>query len=213
MPAQSPEAVVEQLRWRYATKKFDPSRQIPPDTWSALEKSLVLTPSSYGLQPWKFFVVTNPATKAQLPAISWNQQQPKDCSHMVVFATRVNLGESDIDRYLDRVSEIRGQTVESLAGFKQVMIGSLSDPFDVDKWAAHQVYIALGQFMACAAILAVDTCPMEGIEPDRYDEVLGIGAQGYHTVVGCAAGYRSPDDKNAEKPKVRFRPEDVIQVI
>jgi nitroreductase len=213
MPAAIPEAVVDQLRWRYAVKKFDPTRQIPADSWSALEQSLVLTPSSYGLQPWKFFVVSDPAVKAQLPAISWGQQQPKDCSHMVVFAVRPKLGESDIDRYLHRMAEVRDQPVESLAGFKQVMVGSLCDPFDVDRWAAHQVYIALGQFMACAAILAVDTCPMEGIEPERYDEVLGIGAQGYHTVVGCAAGYRAADDKHAQKPKVRFRPEDVIQVI
>jgi nitroreductase len=213
MPAANPEAVVDQLRWRYAVKKFDPTRQIPADTWSALEQSLVLTPSSYGLQPWKFFVVSDPAVKAQLPAISWGQPQPKDCSHMVVFAVRAQLGESDIDRYLNRVAEVREQTVESLARLKRVMIGSLCDPFDVDKWAAHQVYIALGQFMACAAILAVDTCPMEGIEPNKYDEVLGIGAQGYHTVVGCAAGYRAADDKHAQHPKVRFRPEDVVQVI
>jgi nitroreductase len=213
MSAASPEAVVDQLRWRYATKKFDPTHKIPPDTWTVLEQALVLTPSSYGLQPWKFFVVTDPAVKAQLPAISWGQQQPKDCSHMVVFAIKANLGESDIDRYLNRVAEVREQTVESLARLKRVMIGSLCDPFDVDKWAAHQVYIALGQFMACAAILAVDTCPMEGIEPDKYDEVLGIGAQGYRTVVGCAAGYRAADDKHAQHPKVRFRPEDVVQVI
>jgi len=213
MSAANPEIVVNQLRWRYAVKKFDPTRKIPADTWNALEQSLVLTPSSYGLQPWKFFVVCDPAIKAQLPAISWGQPQPKDCSHMVVFAVRAQLGESDIDRYLHRMAEVRDQSVESLAGFKRTMIGNLSDPFDVDKWAAHQVYIALGQFMACAALLVVDTCPMEGIEPDKYDEVLGIGAQGYHTVVGCAAGYRSPDDKHALKPKVRYRPEDVIHVI
>jgi len=213
MPAANPDSVVDQLRWRYAVKKFDPTRPIPADTWSALEQALVLTPSSYGLQPWKFFVVSDPAVRAQLPAISWGQHQPKDCSHMVVFAIRANLGESDIDRHLHRIAEVREQSVESLAGLKRVMIGSLSNPFDVDKWATHQVYIALGQFMTCAAILSVDTCPMEGIDPDKYDAVLGIGAQGYRTVVGCATGYRSPDDINAQKPKVRFRTEDVIQVI
>src|SRR5262245_30133217 len=174
MPAASPESVVDQLRWRYATKKCDPSRQIPPDAWSPMEQSLVLTSASYGLQASKVFVVTDPAVKAHFPASSWGQQQPKDCSHMVVFATRVNLGESDIDRYLGRVSEVRGQTVESLAGFRRTMIGSLSGPFDVDRWAAHQVYISLGQFMACDAVVAVDNCPMEGIHTVRYDEVLGI---------------------------------------
>ena len=214
MSAATAEAVVAQLRWRYATKKFDPARIIPPDTWSALEQSLVLTPSSYGLQPWKFVVVTDPVVKARLPAHSWGQKQPQDCSHMVVLALRADLGEADIDRYLDRVAEVRGQSRESLARFRQTMAGSLTDPaFDVNMWAAHQVYIALGQFMACAALLGVDTCPMEGIDPPRYDEVLGIAQQGYRTVVGCAAGYRAADDKYAQTPKVRFKTEDVVQRI
>jgi nitroreductase len=214
MAAVTPEIVVEQLRWRYATKKFDPTRTLPPATWAALEQALVLTPSSYGLQPWKFFVVTDPAVKAQLPAHSWGQRQPQDCSHMVVLALRANLGEADIDRYVARVSEVRGQSVESLGRFKQMMVGSLTDPpFDINDWAARQVYIALGQFMVAAALLGVDTCPMEGIDPGKYDEVLGIGAQGYRTVVACPAGYRAADDRSAQLPKVRFRAEDVIQVI
>ena len=213
MPTVTPESVVEQLRWRYAVKKFDPARTISVDTWAALEQALVLTASSYGLQPWKFFVVTDPAVKAELPAHSWGQRQPQDCSHMVVLAIRANLSEADIDRYLARVSEVRGQTVESLGRFKQMMIGSLTPPFDVNEWAARQVYIALGQFLACAAVLGVDTCPMEGIDPAKYDEVLGIGAQGYRTVVGCAAGYRAADDRAAQLAKVRFKTEDMVQVI
>jgi len=214
MPPVTPETVVDQLRWRYATKKFDPARTIPPPTWAALEQALVLTPSSYGLQPWKFVVVTDPAVKARLPAHSWGQRQPQDCSHMVVLAIKANVGEADIDRHVARVSEVRGQSIEALARYRQTMVGGLtSPPFDVNEWAARQVYIALGQFMACAAVLGVDTCPMEGIDPAKYDEVLGIAAQGYRTVVGCAAGYRAADDKYAQTPKVRFRTEDVIQVI
>lgn len=214
MPTATPDTVLAQLRWRYATKKFDPGRVIPPDAWHALEQALVLTPSSYGLQPWKFFVVTDPVMKAQLPAHSWGQRQPQDCSHMVVLALRADLGEADIDRYVARVAEVRGQSVEALAKFRGMMVGSLTNPpFDINEWAARQVYIALGQFMACAALMGVDTCPMEGIDPVKYDEVLGIAAQGFRTVVACAAGYRAADDKNALVPKVRFRTEDVIQHI
>jgi nitroreductase len=214
MSAVTPETVVSQLRWRYATKKFDPTRTIPAATWAALGQALVLTPSSYGLQPWKFFIVTDPAVKAQLPSHSWGQRQPADCSHMVVMALKANLGEADVDRHMIRTAEVRGQAVESLARYKQVMMGSLADPpFDINDWAARQVYIALGQFMACAALLGIDTCPMEGIDPAKYDEVLGIAAQGYRTVVACPAGYRAPDDKYAQVPKVRFKTEDVIQVI
>jgi nitroreductase len=214
MSVVSLDTVLSQLQWRYATKKFDPTRKIPADTWAVLEQALVLTPSSYGLQPWKFFIVTDPTVKARLPAHSWGQSQPRDCSHMIVLAIRADLGETDIDRYLARVAEVRGQTVESLAQFKAMLVGSLTNSgINLNDWAARQVYIALGQFMTTAAVLAVDTCPMEGIDPAKYDEVLGIGAQGYSTVVACAAGYRSPDDRNAKAPKVRFKTEDVVQVI
>jgi nitroreductase len=214
MPSVPPDVIVTQLQWRYATKKFDSARIIAPESWAALEQALVLTPSSYGLQPWKFFVVTNPTVKAQLPEHSWGQLQPRDCSHLVVLAIRANVGEEDIDRYLSRIAEVRGQMLASLAGFKGMMMGSLSNPpFDINEWAARQVYIALGQFMACAAVIGVDTCPMEGIDPNKYDDVLGIAAQGYRTVVACAAGYRAADDKYAQTPKVRFKTEDVIQTI
>jgi nitroreductase len=212
-PAPS-DVVLAQLKWRYATKKFDPTRRIPEDVWAVLVQALVLAPSSYGLQPWKFFVVTDPAVKARLPAHSWGQSQPLDCSHMVALAVRADLGEADIDRYLDRIAEVRGQSVESLAGFRRMMLGSLADPeLDICDWAARQVYLALGQFMTAAAMLGVDTCPMEGIDPAKYDEVLGIAAQGYRTVVACAAGYRSADDRNAQVPKVRFKTEEVVEVI
>jgi hypothetical protein len=132
---------------------------------------------------------------------------------MVVLTIRKGLAEADVDRYISRISEVREQKIEALGGFKKMMLGTLSNGMNVDEWAARQVYIALGQFMAAAAVLGVDTCPMEGIDPAKYDEVLGIGARGYHTIVACPAGYRSSADKSATAPKVRFKTEDVIQVI
>ena len=126
---------------------------------------------------------------------------------MVVLAIRANLGEADIDRHLARIAEVRSQSLGSLANFKKIMIGSLTDPpFDINDWAARQVYIALGQFMAAAAIMGVDTCPMEGIDPDKYDEELGIAAQGYRTVVGCAAGYRLAGRQVRTAPKCDSKP-------
>ncbi len=203
--------LLHQLKWRYAVKKFDPTKTISADDWHVLEQALVLTPSSYGLQPWRFYVVTNPEIKAKLPPISWGQQQPKDASHTVVMAIRKNLSEPDIDRYLHRVAEVRGVPFEALAGFRKMMVGSLTNPpFDINEWASRQVYIALGNFMTAAALLGVDTCPMEGIEPAKYDEVLGLAKDGYATCVVCPAGYRAADDKSAVAPKVRFKTEDVI---
>ena len=209
-----PESLIAQLRWRYAVKKFDPTKKIPADQWHALEEALVLTPSSWGLQPWKFFVISDQALKDQLVPISWKQRQLADCSHVVVFAIKKDLAAADIDRYLARVTEVQGIPAEKLAGFRQMLISSFAPPpaeFDVNHWAALQVYIALGNFMTSAAVLGIDTCPMEGIEPAKYDELLGLAQRGYATVVVCVAGYRAADDKYAAVPKVRFRHEDVIE--
>lgn len=203
-----------QLEWRYATKKFDSTRKIAAADWQVLEQSLVLTPSSFGLQPWRFVVVTDPQIRAQLPALSWGQTQPVECSHMVVFAIRKDVDANFIDRFVARTAEVRGITPESLAGFRKMMVGSLlRDTFPINEWATRQVYIALGQFMASAALMGIDACPMEGIDPAKYDELLGLPAQGYATSVACAAGYRTHDDKYATLPKVRFKTEDVVQYI
>jgi nitroreductase len=209
----SPTTLLEALQWRYATKKFDAAKKIPADTWTALEDALVLAPSSFGLQPWKFIVVENPALRQKLSAASWGQTQPVDCSHYVVFALRVNLSAPDVDRYIDRIVQVRGGTKEGLKGYRDIMVGAAEKARGegyLDAWMSHQVYIALGQFMAAAALLAVDTCPMEGLEPATYDEILGLKPQGYATVCACAAGYRAADDKYAATPKVRFLRHEVV---
>jgi nitroreductase len=211
MKPVSNEVVERQLGWRYATKVFDPAKKISEADWHTLERSLILTPSSFGLQPWQFYIVTDPDTKAKLKPVSWNQSQIVDASHLVVFAIKENLSVAEIDRYIARTAEVRGLTVESLAKFRQMMVGSLESPsFDINEWAARQVYIALGFFMASAAMLGIDTCPIEGFEPNKYDEILGLTPLGYRACVVAAAGYRSKDDRSATLPKVRFKTEDVV---
>ena len=209
----SNETLLEQLNWRYATKAFDPTRKIAPADWSALEQALILTPSSYGAQPYKFVVVTDQATKEKLVPMSWNQRQPAECSHYVVFAAREKNTEADMDRYMARIAEVRGGTVEILGGFKKMLIADIVDGprgQAAFEWAARQAYIALGNFMTAAALLGIDTCPMEGIEPEKYDEVLALPAAGFRTVVCCAAGYRAPADKYATLPKVRFPATEIV---
>lgn len=207
------ETLLRQLRWRYATKKFDPTRIIPVAEWQALEETLVLTPSSYGLQPWKFIVVTNSELREQLVPHSWGQRQVAEASHLLVLAIKQNLGLTDIERFVQRVAEVRGVPAESLAGFQRMMAKNLVPPppgLDINEWATRQVYIALGNFMTAAAMVGIDTCPMEGIQPQKYDEVLGLQELGYRTVVACPAGYRAADDKSALHPKVRFKTDDVV---
>jgi nitroreductase len=205
--------VTEALHWRYATKKFDTAKKIPDATWATLEEALILSPSSAGLQPWKFVVVRNPETRKRLSAAAHGQPQPLDCSHFVVFAGRKNYGDTDIEHFFKRIMEVRGVTEESLKGYREMVSGAVEKARSggyLDMWMSRQVYIALGEFMTSAALLGVDTCPMEGIEPEKFDEILGLTAMGYSALCVCAAGYRSAEDKYALAAKVRFKAEDVI---
>lgn len=206
------EQLLEQMHWRYATKEFDASKKISPEDWTALEEALVLTPSSFGLQPWKFLVITDQPTREKLQAASWGQGQVTTCSHHVVFAVRTDVNEAFVDANISRITEVRGLSPESMAGFKKVIMGFLPgiDPLE---WATRQAYIALGNFMTSAAMMGIDTCPMEGIDPKKYDEILGLSARNLKTVVACSTGYRAFTDKYAVLKKVRFPKEDVVVAV
>ena len=209
----SPETLIETLSWRYATKKFNPSKKIDATTWKALEESLALTPSSYGLQPWKFLVVQDPELRAKLREQSWGQGQVTDASHFVVFTHRTDVTEADVDRYLARIAEVRGVTLESLAGFRKMLVDNLvnrGQRSDIPEWTARQTYIALGQLMTAAAALGVDATPMEGLDPKAYDRILGLEGTGYATTMACALGYRAEDDGYAQLPKVRFATDELV---
>ena len=211
-----PTDILQQLQWRYATKKFDPTRKIPAELWQILEQSLVLSPSSFGLQPWKFVVVQNPQLRRQLLEHSWGQTQVIDASHLVVFAIKKDLDAADVDRYVARMAEVQQTPIDTLKGFANMVKGYLNTPpypMDVNEWAKRQVYIALGQYMTSAAMLGIDTCPMEGFVPAKYDEILGLSDRGYAAVVLCPAGYRATDDRAATKPKVRYPTQEVVQYI
>ncbi len=213
MSTVPPETMLSQLHWRYATKKFDPARKIAPDLWSQIEQAPVLSPSSYGLQPWKFLVVTDPAVRQKLHPVSWNQAQILDASHLVVFAALNPPTPADVERYVARTAEVKQKSVGDLEGFKKMMLGTLSKmtPEAAHHWAARQCYIALGVFLTTCAAAGVDACPMEGFQPEQYDEILGLKAKGLSAVVIATAGYRHADDPAANSPKVRFDVADVIE--
>lgn len=208
--------LIQALNWRYATKAFDPARKIPDFVWKTLQDTLVLSPSSFGLQPYRFLIVKDPSVRARLRPHSWNQTQVVDASHYVVFAARTAMTEAEIDRFLDRVVEVRGVPREALEGYRGMMYGSLLSPgaeSRIPHWAALQAYIALGNLMTAAALLGVDTCAIEGFVPAEYDEILGLKEQGYAAVVCCALGYRSTEDKYAALAKVRMPDASLIQVV
>lgn len=211
---QTNQSLLTALNWRYATKVFDASKKIAADTWDAIEKALILTPTSFGLQPYKFLVVQNPAVRAALLPQSWGQTQVVDCSHYVVFLARTDMKEADVDKLIHRIVQVRGIPAESLAGYRGMMVGGVvkGKPGEAAfEWAARQAYIALGNIMTAAAVLGVDACPMEGIVPAEYDKILKLEGSGYKTVVACAFGYRAAGDKYATLPKVRYEAKDLVQ--
>lgn len=208
--------LLEALQWRYATKVFDATKKIPADVWSALEKTLVLTPTSYGLQPYQFLIVQDPAKRAALLPHSWGQKQVVDCSHFVVFTARTDMKEADVTKLIARISSVRGVPAESLSRYRDAMLGDIvagERGKIAHEWAARQSYIALGNLMTAAAVLSVDACPMEGLVPAEYDKVLNLNGTGYATVVACALGYRAASDKYASLAKVRYVTQDLVRVV
>lgn len=200
--------------WRCSVKKFDAAKKIPDHTWDALEKSLILSPSSFGLQPWKFLIVKSDEMKQKLLPLSWNQAQVTDCSHHVVFTYRNKVDAAYVQHFVNSIIETRNVTAEKTEAYKQMMQGFIDRGNKegwVTNWAIKQVYIALGNFMTSAAALGVDTCPMEGIDPAKYDEVLGLKGTDYSTVVCCSAGYRHREDPYTKLKKVRFSPKDLVK--
>jgi len=211
-----PAELLDVLKWRYATKIFDATKKIPDAEWQSLEDALVLSPSSYGLQPWKFILVSDRPTLENLRAASWNQSQVTDSSHYVVFAARTDITEKDVDHFLARTAEVQGTAKEALKRYGDLIIGDLvKGPRHhvIAHWAGLQTYIALGNFMTSAAMVGIDTCPMEGLDPAKYDEILKLKGTGYATLCACAVGYRAVSDKYATLPKVRYPKAEMIQKV
>lgn len=200
------------LNWRYATKVFDANQQINDETFDALLQSLRLSPSSFGLQPWKFIVVENADLRQQLRAQSWNQPQVTDASHLIVLCAKEAVSTEDIEEWIKCLAITQSTPIDQLAplqGMIQQFTSSMS-PVDMQHWNTRQVYLALGQLMTSAAMLGIDTCPLEGISASAYDQILGLESSGYRTRVACALGYRSEQDKYATAPKARFAIEKVV---
>lgn len=210
----SPEQYIDGLEWRYACKKFDPQARIEESTWHALAESLRLSPSSLGLQLWKFVVVTNRELKARLREVSWNQPQVEDCSHYVVLCARRDATQKDVDRYLAQIEFTRHPSAEKLAASADFYGGYVKSltPEKMNTWLDCQVYIAVGFLLSAAAALRVDSCTIGGMDREKYDEILGLDGTSYRSVVSVALGYRARDDEHAREAKVHFPAGEVIDI-
>lgn len=200
------------LYWRYATKQFDATRKLDEPSLHALTESLRLAPSSFGLQPWKFFLIQNPELRQQLRAHSWNQPQITDASHLIVLAVKNAITAEDVKAWIEQLATIQNIPLDSLAMLQGMILGFIGNMSEAQmlSWNTRQVYIALGQLMTSAAVLGIDTCPIEGITPVEYDGLLELTGTGYSTVVACAVGYRHEDDKYATMAKARMNEEQIL---
>lgn len=208
-------SVIEHRTWRYATKKFDATKKVSEQDLETLLEATRLSASSYGLQPYHVFVISDQEIKEKLKPASWGQSQITDASHVIVFANATNFGEELVDDYLANVSETRNIPSEGLKGYSDFMKSKLMDlPEDLkNQWTAKQAYIAFGNLMQAAAELKIDTCPMEGFEADKYNEILGLSEKNLNAAVVLPIGYRSHEDATQHLPKVRKSKEDLFTLI
>jgi nitroreductase len=196
---------IDTRNWRYATKKFDTTKKVSDSDLETILEAGRLSASSYGLQPYHVFVISDPELRTQLKAASWGQAQITDASHLLVLANQTTFGEELVDDYISNVSATRGVPVADLQDYANFMKSSFSDLSDEQKgqWAAKQAYILLGNLLQAAAELKIDSCPMEGFDNEQYNEILGLKDKNLSAAVLLTIGYRSEEDDTQHYAKVR----------
>ncbi len=213
--AAKSETILKQLNWRYATKQYDKVRKVPAADWAILEEALTLAPSSYGIQPYKFIVITDPEMREKLKPAAYGQSAITDASHLVVITYKKTLTDSDIKHFIDRIAEVRDAPRTSLADYENVVKAGAKKAVDngyVETWNSRQAYLALGFLLETAALLDIDATPMEGFDPAQFNEILGL--TDYLAVVLAAVGYRDAEnDWLAPLAKVRMPKDELIQRI
>lgn len=187
--------LISKLEWRYATKKFDSSQVVSQDKIDFILEAIRLSATSSGLQPYEVFVVTNKAIREQIKPHAWNQSQITDSSHLLVFAAWDNYTAERINHMFDLTNDIRGFKNEGWENYRASLLSTYPqrDAETNHQHAARQAYIGLGSALIAAAELKVDSTPMEGFEPVKVDEILGLNAKGLRSVLLLPLGYRADE--------------------
>jgi nitroreductase len=203
---------IKNANWRYATKKFDATKKVSDQDLETLKEAIRLSASSYGLQPYKVIMVENPEIRAQLQPVAWGQTQIVDASHLLVFANVTDFGDAQIDAYINNVAVTRGLPTDALQGYSDFMKSKIN-ALPVEKrnvWTAKQTYIALTNLMNAASELGIDVTPMEGFEPEKFNEILGLEALGLNASLVAPIGYRHEEDATQHYAKVRKSNEELF---
>ena len=197
--------IIDSLNWRYATKKFDSKRKLSKSQINLLKKAFNLTASSYGLQPIKLIVISNQEVKNSLLESSMNQQQIVQCSHLLVICIESCINKAYIESYFNRVIDIRQTPEKILNSFKKSIINEFNDMTNTSiiNWSVNQAYLALGNLMTVCSVEGIDSCPMEGFLPEKYDEILDLKSKNLKSVLVMPTGFRAQDDMFSSLKKVR----------
>jgi len=196
---------IKQLKWRYATKKFDKNKKLPPNKLNTLKEAFSLTATSFGLQTIKMLVIEDSKLRNALVACSFNQKQVLEASHLLVICIQDNIIKTDVIDYYNNIKDIRDTPEAILEPYRKDLINKM-EGMTVDErqqWSKNQAYIALGNLMTVCAMENIDSCPMEGFIPSEYDKVLDLKNKGLKSVLLLPVGYRAADDMFSEFKKVR----------
>jgi len=205
--------ILENLKWRYATKKFDSTHLLSESELNTIKEVIQLSPASFGLQPYKVLIVTNSEIREKLKAVSWNQPQVTDASALLVFVKNKNVDESEVDLFVENIINTRGVTKEMLAEYEGMMKHAISSQSDDQKgnWVEKQIYLAVGNLLTSLSVLGIDSCPMEGFDRGQYDSILGLTETS--SVIVCPIGKRDASDEYQNYPKVRKSTNDLFEII
>jgi len=205
-------SVLNNLKWRYATKRMN-GQKVPAEKLENILEAIQLSPTSIGMQPFTVLVISDPELKAKIAPAIYNQPQITEGSEVLVFAAWREYSNENVDKYINQIASLRGIPVESLDGMKSMITGAISGktPEQLLEWNSRQAYIALGFGLVAAAVEQVDATPMEGFDPDALDAVLGLKEKGLHSSVIMTLGYRDAEnDYLSSAAKVRRDKEDLF---
>lgn len=209
------QGILENLKWRYATKQFDATKKISEKNLNRLLDSVQLTASSYGLQPYEVLVISDRETREKLKKAAWNQSQITEASYVFVFANLKSIDKNYVNTYLDNIAKTRKLSREDLKGLEDMVGNTILQlsPEAQNEWAAKQAYIALGNLLTTAASFKIDTCPMEGFDATKFDQILELSEKNLTSAVIATIGYRREEDSLQYQPKVRKSKKDLYHII
>ncbi len=207
--------IIKSLNWRYATKVFDSSKNIPEDDINIILESARLSPSSIGIEMWKFIVIKNKEIREKLKEASYNQPQITNASHLIVIAYRTDIKDNTTKERIARTAKIQNTDPNNLLGLKSMLENTIiqkSENGTLESWIRTQTYIPFGIMIETAALLDIDSCPIEGFQPEKADEILNLSDKNLKSIAMLAVGYRG-NDPMSSYPKVRRDFNDVIEFI